>query len=178
MNWPIQDEQFLSFIADVIRSGHWAAYEGKYTEQLTQELSRLFHRKYVQLCCSGTIGIELALRGLMIQPADQVLICGYDYPGNFRSVEMVGAIPVLLDVSKNSWSLANDETLKCIQAPYPKAIIVSHLHGSMANMNAVCEWANSHGVFVIEDACQVPGALIDDKPAGSWGDVSSVEPNS
>jgi dTDP-4-amino-4,6-dideoxygalactose transaminase len=31
--------------------------------------------------------------------------------------------------------------------------------------------ADQAGLAIVEDACQVPGAVVDSKPAGSWGDV-------
>ncbi len=172
MDWPIQDEQFSKHLIEVLRAGKWAGYNSEFTKQLGLAIGQAFEREQVQLCCSGTLGIELALRGLFIQPGAQVVVCGYDYPGNFRSIEMVGATPVLIDVSAGSWSLTSTDDLHQIEPPFPKAIIVSHLHGSLANMPAICQWAAERQVFVVEDACQVPGAYIAGKPAGAWGDVS------
>jgi dTDP-4-amino-4,6-dideoxygalactose transaminase len=50
-----------------------------------------------------------------------------------------------------------------------RAVIVSHLHGSLAEMQRVCDVATAHDIAVIEDACQVPGAVIEGRPAGAWG---------
>lgn len=41
-------------------------------------------------------------------------------------------------------------------------------------MRAVCEWAAARGVGVAEDAAQAPGATVEGKPAGSWGDVGTL----
>jgi perosamine synthetase len=46
------------------------------------------------------------------------------------------------------------------------------LHGRMAPMAKICQWAKTRDLRVIEDACQVHGATVDGRPAGSWGDVS------
>ena len=52
-----------------------------------------------------------------------------------------------------------------------RAVIVSHLHGGLAAMPEIRAWADLRGVAVVEDACQVPGARIAGRLAGTWGDV-------
>lgn len=51
-------------------------------------------------------------------------------------------------------------------------MLASHLHGTLADMAAITRWAASRGVLVLEDACQVPGAVVGGMPAGAWGDAS------
>jgi dTDP-4-amino-4,6-dideoxygalactose transaminase len=128
------------------------------------------HRvRHVSLCSSGTIAVELALRGLKIGPGDEVILAAYDFPGNFRAIEAVEAQPVLMDLASGAWTLDADQFAAAI-SPATEAIIVSHLHGSLADMRAICALAKQHELTVVEDACQVPGALVQGKPAGSWGD--------
>src|SRR5262249_57128914 len=52
-----------------------------------------------------------------------------------------------------------------------RAVIVSHLHGGIVPMREVMTWAKTHGLAVVEDAAQMPGALIQGKKAGTWGDA-------
>jgi len=55
--------------------------------------------------------------------------------------------------------------------PNTRAIIASHLHGGMAPMAEVRACADAHGLRVIEDAAQSPGAEIQGQKAGTWGDI-------
>src|SRR5690348_5461621 len=82
----------------ILRDGTWCNYHGGAIDQLKENLSARFDRPHVQLCSSGTIATELALRGLKVGPGDEVILCGYDFPGNFRAIEAVGAVPVLIDL--------------------------------------------------------------------------------
>jgi perosamine synthetase len=125
--------------------------------------------RHVSLCSSGTIAVELALRGLKIGAGDEVILAAYDFPGNFRAVEVVGARPVLVDLASGSWTL-DPAALPAAISPQTKAVVVSHLHGTLAQMRLICDIAQQHGLAVVEDACQVPGAIVQGKPAGSWGD--------
>lgn len=122
------------------------------------------------LCSSGTIAVELALRGLKIGAGDEVILAGYDFPGNFRAVEAVGAKPVLVDFLTDSWELDVSQIPLAV-SPQTKAIIASHLHGTLVDMRSLTTVAQEHGLSVVEDACQATGALVQGKPAGSWGDV-------
>jgi dTDP-4-amino-4,6-dideoxygalactose transaminase len=126
-------------------------------------------QKHAWLCSSGTIAVELALRGLKVGPGDEVLLAAYDFPGNFRAIESVGARPALVDLAAGTWTLDVEQVAAAI-SPQTKAVIVSHLHGSLADMHRLCELADECGLKTIEDACQVPGAFVGGRPAGSWGD--------
>jgi dTDP-4-amino-4,6-dideoxygalactose transaminase len=50
--------------------------------------------------------------------------------------------------------------------------LVSHLHGGLAEMQRIAAWARDRDIAVLEDACQAPGARVDGRPAGTWGDAA------
>jgi dTDP-4-amino-4,6-dideoxygalactose transaminase len=124
----------------------------------------------VWLCSSGTLAVELALRGLKVEHGDEVILAGYDFAGNFRAVEAVDAWPVLVDIDRSNWCLDIDQ-LDAAHSPATRAIIVSHLHGGLVDMPRLIDWAKARNVLVVEDACQAPGAMIGGRRAGTWGDV-------
>lgn len=158
-------------VQEILSSGAWRAYDGLYSERLKGWLSKGLGKEHVRLCCSGTFAIEIALRGLKIQSGDEVLLSAYDFPGNFRSVEDVGAQVVLCDPTDGHGWVLTPEALESVISPACKGLVVSHLHGQLAPMKRIMEWAQSSGILVVEDACQVHGAIVDGRPAGSWGDV-------
>ncbi len=151
--------------------GAWRMYDGPYLADLRSVLSKTLDRKHVRLCCSGTFAVELAIRSLQLEPNAEVLLAGYDFPGNFRSIQEAGAAPGLFDIALDSW-VPMVEHLESSIGPNTRAIVVSHLHGALAPMAEICQWAMQRGLFVIEDACQAHGAWVDGKPAGAWGDLS------
>jgi len=99
-----------------------------------------------------------------------VILAGYDFPGNFRAIEAVGARPVLVDIVDGGWTI-DLRHFAAAKSDQTKAVIVSHLHGHLVPMAAAMDQARELGLKVLEDACQVPGAMIAGRPAGSWGDV-------
>lgn len=171
--WPLPDDDVREALLACYASGDWGKYDGANSAALIESLQKTFQREHIQLCSSGTIAVELALRGLKIGPGDEVILAGYDFPGNFRAIEAVGARPVLIDVLENRWTMDPAQIVPAISAS-TKAVLVSHLHGDLAEIETISAIARERNLKILEDACQVPGAIIAGKPAGSFGDASTL----
>ncbi|MEM8866608.1 MAG: DegT/DnrJ/EryC1/StrS aminotransferase family protein [Planctomycetota bacterium] len=171
--WPPANAAIEEAVRAVYGSGDWGRYHGQYCDRLIGLLAEQFAVDYVQLTCSGTIAVELALRAVGVTAGDEVLLAGYDFPGNFRAIEAVGATPVLIDIGSDTWTIEFEalEATAAEEIRRVKAIVVSHLHGDLTPMRRLMEIAERHGWKVVEDACQSPGAVVDGQPAGSWGDA-------
>src|SRR5262245_23601267 len=168
--WPRAWEEVALAVKQSLDQGGWGLYHGPNSRLLTERLSSYHEIEFVELCCSGTFAIELALRALQIGPGDEVILASYDFIGNFNDVVAVGARPVLIDLDPNNWNI-NPELIGEAISPSTRAILVSHLHGGVVPMKQVVEIAREHNLRVIEDACQMPGAVIEGRKVGTWGDV-------
>ena len=169
--WPPDWPEIADSISQAVARGDWGRYRGKSTDELTRRISEMCSTNRCRLISSGSAGVELALRAVGISPGDQVVLCGYDYPGNFRAIELLGARPLLVDASQVSYSV-DPEQLKRVVDRNVKAVVVSHLYGIPAEISAVREICDHRGWKLIEDACQTPGMTVDGRNAGSWGDVA------
>ncbi|MFO1062365.1 MAG: aminotransferase class V-fold PLP-dependent enzyme [Pirellulales bacterium] len=168
------DDQIRSAVAsrldELSRDGSWRSYVGPWSEQLQSELSRVIGGAFCELTCSGTAALELLMRGMGIDKGDEVLLAGYDYPGTFAAIERVGARPVLVDIDANGWGLDLD-CLDIAYQPTCKALLVSHLHGSMQPLGRISDWCRSRGVKLLQDACQCVGATYQGRPLAEWSDA-------
>jgi dTDP-4-amino-4,6-dideoxygalactose transaminase len=171
--WPPAWEEVSLAVKKSLDEGGWGLYHGPNSRLLAERLSSYHDVEFVELCCSGTFAIELALRALQIGPGAEVILADYDFIGNFNDVVAVGARPVLVDLDPDNWNL-NPELISEAISPNTRAILVSHLHGGMVPMKRVVDIAREYGLRVIEDACQTPGALIDGRKAGTWGDAGVI----
>ncbi|REK05414.1 MAG: aminotransferase class V-fold PLP-dependent enzyme [Planctomycetota bacterium] len=168
--WPPPDDGVRAALLSAWDDGSWGRYHAEHTGRLEEQLARMHDVELASLCCSGTFAVELALRGLGIGAGDEVILAGYDFAGNFRAIEAVGAVPVLVDVVADGWLLDVDQ-LEQAASEATLAVIVSHLHGGLADMSRIMKLARRLGLAVVEDACQAPGASVGGRVAGSWGDV-------
>ena len=168
--WPPADPDVLEALQAAYANGSWGTYHGPHVPALEERLRAYHGVAFALTCASGTFAVELALRALKIGPGDEVILAAYDYSGNFLTVHAVGAQPVLVDVDPSNWNLTPQYLAEAIGST-TRAILVSHLHGGIVPMREVMAVAAKHGLPVIEDAAQAPGAMIQGRRAGSWGDV-------
>lgn len=170
--WPVADESIIDSVNQALQSGQWGVYEGALTAQLHERLEAEFEMGYSLLCSSGTIGVELALRGVGVKPGDEVILSAYDFPGNFRAIEAIGAVPVLVDVVAGGWVMDPMQVAAAI-SDNTTAVIASHLHGQTVDVEAILEIVEPHRVKIVEDVCQSPGGRISAKPLGVRGAVAT-----
>jgi perosamine synthetase len=169
-SWPLPDTEVLAALEAAYRDGSWGKYHGVYVERLEARLAEYHGLPFALTCGSGTFAVELALRALKIGAGHEVILSAYDYPGNFLNIHAIGAKPVLVDVDPDNCNLAPSRLADAI-SPTTKAILVSHLHGGVVPMREVTTLASERGIAVIEDAAQMPGAVIQGRKAGTWGDI-------
>lgn len=169
--WPPEDPAIVEVLHRAAIDGSWGRYHGPHTTALSEQLVGLHGLEHVVLCASGTVAVELALRGLKIGPGDDVVLAAYDFRGNIQDVLCVGATPVLVDIRPDNWNL-DVSLVEAAVTDATRAVLVSHLHGGLVDMPALRELADARGLAIIEDACQVPGARVCGRTAGAWGDVA------
>lgn len=168
--WPITDESIRDVFLSMLHDGSWGCYHGPHCVRL-QSVLRDYHQvEHVVLCCSGTAAVELALRSVPVAPGDEVILSAYDFKANFSNVLTLGATPVLVDVVPGR-PVMDLQHLARACSSRTRAILVSHLHGSLAPVREILEFARPRGIVVIEDACQSPGAYVDGHRAGTAADI-------
>lgn len=123
----------------------------------------------VILCGSGSLALELALRACDVQPGDEVVLPAFCCSAVAAPVLAAGATPVLADVGDELNLTA--ETVTAALTGKTKAIIVPHLFGNPADIEAIVELARPRNIRVIDDAAQALGATIGARPVGSFGDA-------
>lgn len=156
-----------------IGSGAHRRYIGEDSTNLQDELSHLLDGAQVLLANSGTSALELALKSIGVSPGDEVILSGYDYPGNFWVIEQLQCTPVLVDVSPESVEV-NIDALQAARSSKTKACIVSHLHGRLQQVDMIRRWADDCSVTLIEDSCQALGARIQGKPTTFFGHMATL----
>ncbi len=169
-SWPINDDGVREVFAQMLEDGSWGRYHGPHCETLVAALRKYHGVDHAILCSSGTCSVELALRAIPVTAGDEVILAAYDFKANFVNVLTTRCIPVLIDTVAD-YPIPDLQQLADAITNRTRAVIVSHLHGNLAPMQEVCRIAADRGVVVIEDACQVPGAMLDGRRAGTWGNV-------
>ena len=117
---------------------------------------------------NGTDALSLILRGLGIGAGDEVIVPANTFIATPAAVLDVGAVPVFVDVDPNTL-LVTAAHIEAAVTTRTAAVMVVHLFGQPADMDAIGAVAARHGIAVVEDAAQAHGATWRGRPAGSLG---------
>ncbi|MBF0450587.1 MAG: DegT/DnrJ/EryC1/StrS family aminotransferase [Candidatus Magnetomorum sp.] len=145
------------------RKGHWKA------ASFEKDLCNKLNVGYCHLCSSGTAALNIALATCGIGAGDEVIVPPFTFLATIEAVLMAGATPVFAEI---------DETLCLDPADIEKkisektrAVLVVHMCGSMAKIDAIHQVCEKNHVLLIEDACQSLGSTYKGKALGSFGSM-------
>jgi dTDP-4-amino-4,6-dideoxygalactose transaminase len=154
--------------ARILDSGRFIG--GEVVERFEQEWAAYCRTAHAVGVGNGTDALQLALRALGIGPGDEVVVPTNTFVATAEAVVLAGATPRFADVSPQTL-LLTPATLEAALGPRTRAVIVVHLYGQTADMDAIGRVATSAGVTVVEDGAQAQGASWRGRPAGSLGQV-------
>jgi len=163
-------------IAQILNSA--AFINGPEVHAFQKDLEDYLQVKHVIPCANGTDALQIAMMGLGLKAGDEVITADFTFAATVEVIALLGLTPVLVDVEPDTFNIDPVAIEKAITSK-TKAIVPVHLFGQCANMDAIMELAQKHGIFVIEDNAQAIGANYTfkngkKKKAGAIGHVAST----
>lgn len=116
--------------------------------------------------CTGAMHLGLAALG--IGPGDEVILADTNWIATAAPILHLGAAPVLVDILPDTWCI-DPALAEAAITSRTKAIIATHLYGSMCDMAALLAIGKRHGIAIIEDAAEAIGSAWGESRAGSLG---------
>ena len=163
-----EKEAALRLFDQAIASGEPIGYGGPEEEAYEKEFAAAHGGGFADLVNSGTSALYAALGGLELEPASEVVVPPISDPGGVMPVALLNLVPVVADAAPGSFN-AGAEQVEAVLSPRTRAIIVAHIAGEPAEMDAILELAGRRGVPVIEDCAQAHGARCRGRTAGTLG---------
>lgn len=139
---------------------------------LEQDWARQFGYEHCVAVSNGTAALSLALSALGVGPGDEVIVPALSFIATGLAPVHQMAVPVFADIDPVTFNLDPDDLERRI-TDRTAAIIPVHLHGAPADMDRIMAIAARHGIPVLEDAAQAPGATHRGRPVGSIGAAGS-----
>lgn len=118
---------------------------------------------------NGTDAIELALRAAGIGDGDGVATVANAGFYASTAIHAIGATPIYVDVEAETHLLCVESLGRALAKHTVRAVIVTHLYGRLADVEAVIALCKPLGIPVIEDCAQAHGAVRSGRKAGSFG---------
>jgi dTDP-4-amino-4,6-dideoxygalactose transaminase len=141
-------------------------------EQAVQEPLGVRHAVAVSSC---TTGLMLTYKGLGL--TGDVVVPSFTFMATVSALVWAGLRPVFADVDRGTTNL-DPAAAEAAITPQTSAIVAVHNFGNPADIDALQDVANRHGLKLVFDSAHGFGALYQGKPVGSQGDahVYSLSP--
>lgn len=156
---------------------NWVAPAGPHLARFEEDLKAVSNRRHALALSSGSAGLHLALRVLGIGAGDTVYVSDLTFVASLQPILYENATPVLIDAEPEGWNmspaaLGRRLAQDAARGKLPAAIVVVHLYGQSADMEAIVALADHYGVPIIEDAAESLGATYRNRPSGAHGLLS------
>ena len=158
-------------VTSVLASQHFVL--GKEGAAFEQEIAKLCGVRHGVGVASGTDALILALRAVGVKAGDEVVLPPFTFVATGSAVSALGARPKFADIDPATFNISAEQIGQCI-TPRTRAIIVVHLYGLAADMDAIRAVAAKHRVPIVEDNAQAIGATYKGRPTGSLGDIACL----
>ena len=160
----------IANLTEVINSGKLFRYGGTYVDKFEQEFAAKLNMKHAVAVTSGTAAIHTALGALNCDVAQEMITTPITDMGTVAPIMLQNCIPIFADLELDYYDLS-PESIESRITEKTRAIIVVHLFGQPADMDAILAIGKKHGIAVIEDCCQSYLSEYKGKLVGTMGDI-------
>lgn len=174
--WPDIRQADRDAINAVLDRGElWGAY-GVEVTALQQEYAQYCGAEHCLAVNSGTAALHCALVANGVRPGDEVIVPAFSFVATPMSVLHAGAAPVFCDIDPRTFNIDVAKAKELITEK-TAAIMPVHMHGVVAEMDALSEIARQPHLALIEDAAQAHGSTYHGRKAGTLGDSAAFSLN-
>ena len=162
---------------------NWIVPMGANIDGFENDLENYINNNSKIACVSsGTAAIHIALKLAKVKRKDEVICQSFTFTASANPIMYLGANPIFIDSEIDTWNMcpiALEEAIKdsISKGKKPKAIIVVHLYGMPAKMDAIVSISKKYNIILIEDAAESLGSSIKDNKCGSFGDFAILSFN-
>jgi dTDP-4-amino-4,6-dideoxygalactose transaminase len=174
VQWPLVEDEDRKAVLDALDGARLVSdTDGVNPVSVLEEnWAGRFGFEHCVAVSNGTAALSLALSALAVGPGDEVIVPALSFIATGLAPVHQMAVPVFADIDPVTFNIDPDDVERRI-TDRTKAIIPVHLHGAPADMDRIIEIAVRHGISVVEDAAQAPGATHRGRPVGGIGDAGA-----
>ena len=148
---------------------------GKAVSNFEQSFAESHRVKHCVAVGSGTDALHASLWAWGVGRGDAVITTPFTFIATAEAISFTGAKPIFVDIDPKTFTMDPTKLEACVRS-HPgakcKAIIPVHLYGHPAPMKEITAFARKHDLYVLEDACQSHGAMLDGNFVGYFGDAA------
>lgn len=162
--------QIDAALADVI--AQTAFIRGPHVDAFEKAWAQTLGLKHCVSCANGTDALYVVMRGLGLQPGDEVITTAHSWISTSETITQAGGRVVFCDTDNDTFNL-DAKLLAAKITPRTVGIIPVHLYGQPADMEAIMALARKHKLWVIEDCAQSHLARFQGQLVGTFGNAAT-----
>ncbi|HFC9439988.1 TPA: DegT/DnrJ/EryC1/StrS family aminotransferase [Vibrio cholerae] len=170
--WPSFTQEEADAVSRVLLTNKVNYWTGTECREFEKEFAAWAGCEYAIALGNGTLALDVALKALGVGEGDEVITTSRTFLASASAIVTAGANPVFADVDLNSQNITA-ETIDAVVSEKTKAVIVVHLAGMPAEMDAIMALAAERGFYVIEDCAQAHGAKYKGRSVGTIGHIGA-----
>lgn len=170
--WPSFTKEEAKAVHDIVLSNRVNYWTGSECREFEKEFAAWADALYSVALGNGTLALDVALKALGVSEGDEVVVTPRTFIASISTVINAGATPVFADIDRDTQNI-EAHTIEPVITSRTKALIVVHLAGRPAEMDAIMALADKHGLYVIEDCAQAHGARYKGRSVGSIGHIGA-----
>lgn len=170
--WPQFDENEQRALLEVLESRVWWRTPGTKTLEFENAFAAYHGARHGIAVTNGTAALEVTMAALGIGPGDEVIVPNFTFIATASAVLFANALPVLVEVDRESYCLDPAATEAAI-TPRTKAIIAVHMGGHPADLDGLQEIAKRHRIHLIEDSAHAHGSEWKGRKIGTFGTAAT-----
>lgn len=172
-------EEEKAAVMKVLDSGNLSQYLGAWTHdflggptvrKFEEDWCKMLGTQHAVTVNSNTSGLFTAMGAIGIQPGDEVIVSPYSMSASAIAPLVYGGVPVFADIDPVTFCM-DPKSIEAKITTRTKAILIVHIFGHPADMDAVMTIAQKHNLYVVEDCAQAPLGKFKGKNVGSIGDL-------
>lgn len=177
VNTPLLDGNEKKYLEECIDTG-WISSEGPFVRRFETDFAKRVNRKHAVAVANGSLALDAALVALDLGQGAEVIMPSFTIISCASAILRAGCVPVVVDADPLTWNMDTAQIESRITA-HTRAIMVVHIYGLPCDMAPILDIAKRFSLKVIEDAAEAHGQFHEDRPCGSFGDISifSFYPN-
>ncbi|MBD3609335.1 MAG: aminotransferase class I/II-fold pyridoxal phosphate-dependent enzyme, partial [Gammaproteobacteria bacterium] len=194
-SYPLSEPQFSgnewSYVKECIDTG-WVSSVGKYVDQFEREIANITNSRFAIVTVNGTAALHISLLLAGVEENDEVLVPALSFVATTNAVAYCNAVPHFLDSDPHRYAIDAEATGQYLNdiaklengvcfnrytGRRIRALVVTHVFGHPANLDALEEICAKFNLLLVEDAAEALGSYYKGQHVGHRGKLGVLSFN-
>jgi CDP-6-deoxy-D-xylo-4-hexulose-3-dehydrase len=169
------DERDLKLLSDWLATNPWLT-QGPLVREFERRWAEWIGSPHALFVNSGSSANLLMYYAALLSPrlrGTTVVVPAVSWATTVAPAIQLGFDPVMCDAEPRTFGLDPDALAAICARRAVGAVVVVHVLGVPAELEAILALRDRYGFLLLEDACAATGSRYDGRPVGTFGDLSS-----